>query len=1236
MIAAQHYFGNSDNPPIPFPLGIGWSASYMQRIQYTGSDSSAHTGAYAYRPDGSPLYFAENASVFAPGEEVADTLAWTYDVHSNKTGWLYTTASADREYYNLNGQLLSIVTRGGATQTLSYSSNGYLSTVTDSFGHALTFHWDTSSYRRLQSIATPGGTSISFSYDANDNLNTVTHEDLTVVQYVYELTGAGQNNLLTGVIDENSVRFATWGYSTDGTNRPTSSQHAGGIESYTFTYNSDGSRAIIDPLGTSRIYATAYVGGQRRFTGVNTACVGCGESLALAYDSNGNVAWRTDFNGNVTQYVNDQTRNLETSRTEAYGTSLARTITTTWNATFSLPATITEANRKTAFGYDSFGSVLTKTITDTTVIPNVARTWTSTYDTYGRVLTADGPRTDVTDMTTYAYYTCTTGYQCGQINTITNALGQITTYTTYNVHGQALTITDANNVLITLTYDARQRLKSRQVGTETTGYSYYPTGLMQAVTLPDSSTVQYSYDTAHRLTDITDGLGNKIHYTLDGMGNKTAENSYDPNGVLHRTHTRVINSLNEIYQDVNAAGTVAVTTTFGYDNQGNQTSSAAPLSRNTANQYDALNRLSQITDPASGITQFGYDANDNLTSVKDPRNLTTTYTHNGFNDLTQQISPDTGTTLNTYDSGGNLKTATDARGALGTYSYDALNRVTQVAYTDQTINFIYDAGTNGKGRLTGASDASHSMSWAYDSHGRVTGKGQTVGTLTKSVGYGYTNGDLTTLVTPSGQTVTYVYSNHRISSIKVNATLLLSGATYDPFGPSTGWTWSNGALSTRAFDLDGAPSRIVTPGVTAAVSNLYTLDAASRITGITDSGATSISETYGYDLLDRVTSGITSTKTHGYTYDANGNRLSSTGSPASILTIAPGSNRLSASTGTPARTYGYDAAGNTTSYTGASFTFNQRGRMSTATVSAGTTNYLYNALGQLIQKSGNGGMSLLVYDEAGHLLGEYSNAGMLIQETIWMENRPVATLRPNGATIAIYYVHTDHLGTPRKVTGPLNNNLVWRWDPDTFGTTPGPTSITYNLRYPGQYYLSETGLYYNYYRDYDPATGRYVESDPIGLKAGVNTYAYAIQNPVSKIDPLGLSTAVADRVAGTLTVTFADGTTVTYPVGNNTVNPAGDPNTVNSNGPAPAGTFPVQAPVDTGNSVRYGHHFFPVGAVNPNGAPGDIARQRGIGIHGGRRDHNSRTEGCLRVDDGDLTDMVTRTSGDPLTQVTIQ
>src|SRR5690348_5519687 len=88
-----------------------------------------------------------------------------------------------------------------------------------------------------------------------------------------------------------------------------------------------------------------------------------------------------------------------------------------------------------------------------------------------------------------------------------------------------------------------------------------------------------------------------------------------------------------------------------------------------------------------------------------------------------------------------------------------------------------------------------------------------------------------------------------------------------------------------------------------------------------------------------------------------------------------------------ARTYLYDAAGNTLSYTGASFTYNNRGRMATATVGGVTANYAYSALGQRIKRTTSGVTTLFVYDEAGHIAGEYTAAGALIQETVWLGDK---------------------------------------------------------------------------------------------------------------------------------------------------------------------------------------------------------------------------------------------------------
>ncbi len=654
-------------------------------------------------------------------------------------------------------------------------------------------------------------------------------------------------------------------------------------------------------------------------------------------------------------------------------------------------------------------------------------------------------------------------------------------------------------------------------GGELTHLDYWPTGLLKKVINPDGSYIEYGYDAAHRLTQVNDGAGNKIVYTLDAMGNRTAENAFDPANTLRRTHSRVFNSLNQLWKDVNAAGTAAVTTTFGYDSNSNQTSVAAPLSRNSSSLYDELNRLKQITDPASGITQFGYDANDNLTSVTDPRSLVTSYGYNGFGDLKAQTSPDTGVTTNTYDSAGNLDTSTDSRGAVSDYGYDAANRVTSASYTlggvtDQTVTYGYDAGTNQNGRLTSASDADHTLTWTYDSHGRVTGKTQAVGGVTLAMGYGYDSfGRLGSVQLASGNSIAFGYNtNGQVTSATLNSsTTILSGITYDPFGPITGWTWGNGTTASRGFDTDGKITQV--DNANGQSLENYGYDDAFRITSVSDALDSSLSWTYGYDTLDRLNSASKTGFSQSWTYDSNGNRLSETGSNPSTYTNSGTSNRLSSTSGSLSRSYSYDNAGNTLSFSGATFTYNNRGRMASATNGGTTATYTYNALGQRIRRATASLTSLYVYDEAGHLAGEYTAAGALVQETVWLGDIPVATIRPNGAGgVDLFYVHTDHLNTPRLVTD-TSNNIRWRWDSDAFGTTPpnqNPSSLgtfEYNLRFPGQQYDAVVGLHYNYFRDLDPATGRYVESDPIGLRGGSNsTYDYVRGNPLASGDPLGL------------------------------------------------------------------------------------------------------------------------------------
>ena len=532
-------------------------------------------------------------------------------------------------------------------------------------------------------------------------------------------------------------------------------------------------------------------------------------------------------------------------------------------------------------------------------------------------------------------------------------------------------------------------------------------------------------------------------------------------------------------------------TLYAYDGNGNLTVAKDPLGRSTISSYDALNRLTQMLDPANGTTKYAYNGNGVLKQVTDPRNLVTTYTLNGFGQTTVLASPDTGSATSTYDPAGNLLTRVDARGVTATYTYDAINRVTRLVYSkggspSETHTFIYDVGANAKGRLTQVTDPVSTTSWIYESHGRVTGKTQVAAGVTKTTSYAYNAaGHLATLTTPSGQQISYTYNNNRVATISVNGTPLITGATTEPFGPINLWHWANGLYSFRDYDTDG---RLATWEFRDGVSILrseITWDTASRITAVNDPATAAIKSVYQYDALDRLTvalKGNPVTSTQQFGYDAVGNRSSKNVDSQVTNYAYPGtSNRLQALTGVGAKSYTYDAAGNPTVIGAQSFTYNLANRLVAVT---GVASYTVNALGQRLTKTTGGATTVFVYDEQGRLLGEYDGTGKLIQETVWLEDLPIATLRPTGSgnppPIAVYYVHPDHLGSPRAITRPIDNVFVWRWDNvDPFGANPpnenpaGHGAFKYALRFPGQYYDAETQTHYNYFRDYDPDTGRY-------------------------------------------------------------------------------------------------------------------------------------------------------------------
>ncbi|MCB9975694.1 MAG: hypothetical protein H6856_08695 [Rhodospirillales bacterium] len=291
------------------------------------------------------------------------------------------------------------------------------------------------------------------------------------------------------------------------------------------------------------------------------------------------------------------------------------------------------------------------------------------------------------------------------------------------------------------------------------------------------------------------------------------------------------------------------------------------------------------------------------------------------------------------------------------------------------------------------------------------------------------------------------------------------------------------------FDQDYRPTNRTVSGV---FNHTYVTDDEGNIT---QKG----SWTYAYDELNRLDEQDDGSTTTAFTYDAIGNRLTDN---STSYTYPSTSSKLS-SVGSDS--YTYDAMGNITDDDALDYTWTAAALLKEVETSGTSTvlgTYTYSANNLRAKKVSGGNTVHYVYGLGGLLYGEYDNSGNLIREYVYLNGEPLAQIDA-GSPEVLTYLHTDHLATPRTGTNAAGST-VWTWNSGAFGKEVPTGTSTVNLRFPGQYYDDETGLHYNWNRYYNPAIGRYISSDPIGLEGGLNTYAYVLQNPLTNIDPEGL------------------------------------------------------------------------------------------------------------------------------------
>jgi RHS repeat-associated protein len=671
-------------------------------------------------------------------------------------------------------------------------------------------------------------------------------------------------------------------------------------------------------------------------------------------------------------------------------------------------------------------------------------------------------------------------------------------------------------------------------GTLTTSYTRDATGTVTAVTQPDGSRLTLSYDAAHRLVGVTDRLGQKVGYTLDGLGDVTKATLAAAGGALAHIHTASYDQLGRLLQDIGGAGQA---TTYAYDGNGNRVSITDPLKRVTQQTFDALDRVTKIVNPEKGATTFVYDAQDRPVSVTDPNGNVTHYVYDGFGDVIETASPDTGATVFRYDAGGNMTQKTDAGGIVTLYGYDALGRLTAKSYPgssaeDVTLGYDAAGGTFGVGHLTSVADASGTLQLVYDERGNVVRETRVASGTTLVTSYGYDAANrLASIAYPSGAQLAHArdaMGRITAASIKPSASAsamsVVSGVGYAPFGPVSALTYGNGIAESRGFDLDYRMTGIAAKG-TAQVQKLgYSYNLDDDLVGIADGVTALDSQKLTYDALNRLVAATAGDfGTIGYGYDKVGNRLTETqnGTTASYA-YSPHSNRLAAirQGGATVRALGYAANGSVVTDARTSGTlalaYNHAARLATVSQSGATlAAYGYDGFGQRLSarvtQAGKTTNTLFQYDRAGHLIEEAqlpATAGGAIQrlDYVYLGDRPVARL--NAGTGELDFLHDDDLGTPQLVTH-AQQKTVWAASYQPFGAATTVGAFTQNLRFPGQYADAASGYSHNGFRDYDPTLGRYLQSDPIGLLGGLDTYAYVYDQPAMRTDRFGLQAAQA-------------------------------------------------------------------------------------------------------------------------------
>jgi RHS repeat-associated protein len=991
-----------------------------------------------------------------------DPLGHTWAAEYDPKGNLTTFADAEHHSTTLTyddfGSPKTITAADGLTTTITYDDFGS-PTVLDTAGHAKTSAYDDDG--NPVAVTDENGHTTRYGYTAEGWVRAVMDPNGHTSRSTYDANG----------------RVTT---ATDALNRPS-----------TYTY---------DPVGN--LTRETMPGGRTRTT---------------AYDTRDLPIMTTDEAGFATQYGYDAVGNLTTTRDALGGVT-----TTTYDAANRATTTRDPAGRTSTFTYNGAGQTLTST-------DPLGHTTSYEYDTAGRQIAVTQP----------ARGRATTSYDANGLTlATTNGAGETTT-TVYDPVGRPTTVTDALNRPTVYGYDAwgRQTDITNPAG-ERTHTTLDPGGRATRTTVGITATTptgvtytDYEYDDAGNSTVTRDATGRATTIVYDAANRVTATKdnaqqaaTYAYDDADHLTQVTTASGIATRYTydprglQLTTKDALNNTTTREYDPLGRMTKEIDARTNPTTYQYNAVGQQTRITDALGGTVNFGYDNAGNQTSVTDPNGNTRTFTYDAAGAQLTQTMPATPTqpagaaTTHTYDLAGRPATRTDARGLTTTYGYNAIGELTSENRQEPTgppttVGYSYD----GAGRRTTMTDPTGVTTTMHDPAGRITSVAAPQGTIA----YGYDPaGRRTSMTLPSvngspGGTVNYTYDTvgRSDSMTEPGQPGKITHYTHTTDGRLNTIERPNGVQTDYLYDpaarLTGLHHR--KNGTTLADFD-YALDAnGNRVVAYANIGGQNVSESYQLDALNRLKLAQNNQFTQTYNYDATGNRTTKTqnaGGPDQTtnyhydagqqLTSADGSGVAGGS-----ESFQYDANGNLTSQGANTFSYDSANRVASAVVGGQTHVSSHDADGVRTTQDGQPqlwdrttGLPQLV-DSGTGTSSTHGPAG-------------VETERGSSGTT---YPLSDAIGSLRAISDPTGS-VIGSASYDAYGDPRSKTGVQSSFGYAGEQ-TDATGLINLRARNYDPTTGRFLQSDSVQPNApgtqGLALYPYAAGNPVNNTDPSGMS-----------------------------------------------------------------------------------------------------------------------------------